>query len=314
MSNKVNLLYCSSDMYAPFCGISMTSLFMNNQNLKFDIHVLDSGISKKNKEKLKKLCTNNNCNIEFLSVDPIIKLVEKYKLPKYNNNYIGYYKVFAIDVYFKNFKDRLIYIDSDTIIDGSIKELVDIDIKNNPLAMIEDSGMIFKCYKKNLGMNLKSTYYNSGGLIIFNPCEWRKNNWTMKIVNHLQKVRSEYSLVEQDIINVVFEGNIFTLDKKYNYMAHINMPKLNDVVVYHMTDMFTGRPWNKNNKHPFKDKYEYYKQLSLWKNEEQIEYNPTFLIKIQMVIKSVLPKCISYPILKIFMRIYFTFCVKKGDK
>ena len=49
---SLNILYQCDDNYAPYTGVSMSSLFRRNKNIEeINIYILDDGISEENKKK-----------------------------------------------------------------------------------------------------------------------------------------------------------------------------------------------------------------------------------------------------------------------
>lgn len=49
----MNIVYSSSDSYAPIAGVSLYSLLKNNKQCKeLSVFIIDNNISEKNKEKI----------------------------------------------------------------------------------------------------------------------------------------------------------------------------------------------------------------------------------------------------------------------
>lgn len=58
---EFNIVYCCSDYYAPHLGVSLTSI-LENVRVKniINFHILDFGIKKENKAKLRLICDKYN--------------------------------------------------------------------------------------------------------------------------------------------------------------------------------------------------------------------------------------------------------------
>ena len=66
---------------------------------------------------------------------------------------------------------RLLYLDADTIVDGPLDALSQLDMEGHPVAMALDS--LVRIHKKRLGFSRDDYYYNSG-VMLFSMEEWRK--------------------------------------------------------------------------------------------------------------------------------------------
>ena len=63
----LNVLYLTDNNYAPFAGVSVTSLFINNKNIdNIVVYIIDDNISGDNKEKFNLLARKYNREIIFL--------------------------------------------------------------------------------------------------------------------------------------------------------------------------------------------------------------------------------------------------------
>ena len=64
---ELYVLYEFSDLYAPYAGVSILSLLENNMDIDtIEIYVLDDGIGKVNKEKIRIIIEEYNRKIIFI--------------------------------------------------------------------------------------------------------------------------------------------------------------------------------------------------------------------------------------------------------
>ena len=96
----MNILYQCDDNYAPYAGISIISLLLNNIDVdNINIYILSNGISKLNRDKIIKTCKKYNRSCIFLDCDFLDNELEKIGALKYKNSYTTFYKLFVYDIF-----------------------------------------------------------------------------------------------------------------------------------------------------------------------------------------------------------------------
>ena len=334
--NIINILYQSNDNYAPITGVSMTSLFENNKDLdEINVYVLNDNISDKNIEKMEETAKKYKRNLYIVNTDNILKkLRDDLKVSPFKGTYTTYFKLMAISS-LKIKGDLILQLDGDIIVNGSLKELCNFDLKDNILAATYDCTM--NSYKEFINIPLNDKYYNCGVLLISQK-NWNKNKCEDKIINHLKTERNGYYTVDQDILNVLFRKKFAYLDIKYNFNSgfyiygiknSLKMYGLKDEyydtyekiksvydnpTIYHCMGAMTGRPWEKDSIHPQNDIYRKYMAISYWKDEELKTVNRARVFKVQRTLYKILPRKLYIPIHKIAQRIYLSKMNKKVQK
>ena len=317
MNKTLNVLYQSNNNYAVVTGVSITSLLENNQDLdEINLFILDDQISPENIQKLKRLCDSYKRRIIFIDTSGILKRLKDLNVAPFKGTYTTYFKLMAI----KNlcgFTDRILQLDGDTIINGSLKGLCEVDLEDSICAATYDCTL--NRYKTLIDIPLKDKYYNCGVLLI-NTSMWEEEHCEEKIVNHLKNVRNRYYTVDQDIINVLFRGKIKYLDLKYNYNCgfyiygieeSLKMYELTpeyyntkeeiakahqNPIIYHCMGAMTGRPWEQDSIHPQNALFDRYLSQSPWKDYEKIKVNRKKIFKIQRKLYQLLPRALYIPI------------------
>ena len=313
----LNLLYQSNDNYAVVTGVSMTSLCENNKDIdEINFYILDDSISDANKEKMQQLCDSYHRNLIFVDTAAILKRLLDLKVAPFKNTYTTYFKLMAL----KELKvpgNRILQLDGDTVINGSLSGLIDLDLTDYILAATYDCTM--NGYKAFIDIPATDKYYN-GGVLLVNQDMWRSENCEERIVEHLKNVRNGYYTVDQDILNVLFRDKFKYLDLKYNFnsgfyiygieeslkMYGLKEPYYNSVeeirkayenpVIYHCMGAMTGRPWEKDSIHPQNDIFDRYLALSPWKNYEKAVVSRKRIFKIQRKLYQILPRGMYIPL------------------
>ena len=325
MKKILNVLYQSDNNYADLTGVSIASLFINNQHLdEINVYLLNDMISQENLKKMERLCKRYSRNLIIVDTREIIARLKKLNVEPYKNTYTTYFKLFAVGKLDFN-TDRVLQLDGDTIINGPLDELLDMDLAGFVCAATYEC--ILNEYKRMIDIPKNDKYYNCGVLLI-NKKIWDAYNCEEKIVYHLSNVRNRYFTVDQDIINVLFRDKIKYLHLKYNFNSgfyiygikesvkiynlkteyYSTLEQIKEAyecpVIYHCMGAMTGRPWERDNIHPQNDIYDEYLKQSPWKDDEKKIVNRSLLFKIQRKLYLMLPRRIYAPIHRLVLWLY----------
>lgn len=310
MSTSLNVLMQSSDFYCPFAGVMLESLFYNNVDFeKIKVYLISDGIGDENLKKLDDLSGKYGREIEFIDGKKISGLLKSYNMIEWHGSITLYCKLLALD-FIQDDIDRLLYLDSDMIVNSSLKELVESDLQNNIIGMAGK----YICAPHIKNVEGHSGCNHNGGMILFDVHKWKDNNCTQNILVHLRDVQSRYLCVDEDILDVVVK-KIKTLDYKFNTVVpyvtfrskggvsaynNTTCSKLtctetewnnayDNPVVLHYLSWLCKRPWCKNSDSPMLDIWEKYLNMSPWNDIERIDDNRSILNKIQGILFKILP-------------------------
>lgn len=312
MDNCVNILYQCDNNYAPFMGVSLTSLLVNNVDLEgLRIFLLGKNLSEENMQKIQKTCDTYGREIVFLDCDGLDARIASYGMHKYRGSYATFYKLFVSEL-LKEMGitvNRMLYIDSDTVVVGNIKELYFVDLQQKPIGMVPDT--LAYQYKEELGFFGKDIYYNAG-LVLYDFQQIHENKWEQKMSEHIRDIKADYHKHEQDLLNVVFRDNIHSLQLRYNLQSihraatveqfyrvykkktyytkeELREETENGVILHFLR--FNGEfPWMKNSTHPYAGIYDEYKLKSLWKDEQKPKKDKNVLYVIERVFYKIFPR------------------------
>lgn len=213
------IVFSTDDNYVMPTAVAIRSIVANTdlKTIEFYIIFRDS-LSAQSKATLKKAaqCDDKIINLEFLDVAPFVSKAE---------SHIGhisgatYYRL-ALPELLRKY-DQCLYLDGDIIVVGNIKSLLKISLADKYLiAGVRATSPIFYKIKvkqkilKELEIPDLNQYVNAGVLLI-NLKEMRKANLANKMI---QMIPREYTVQDQDIINIVCYNKILFLSPKYNAM------------------------------------------------------------------------------------------------
>ena len=312
MSRVLNVLYQSNNYYAPITGVSMTSLMENNKDIEeINFYLLDDQISADNLRKCHEACDRYGRSLTVIETGDILrKLRDELKVPPFKGTYTTYFKLMAI----KSLPlptDRVLQLDGDTIVTGSLAPLCDMDLGDSILAATYDCTM--NSYKPLIGIPETDKYYNCGVLLI-SQAMWRREECEERVVRHLKEVRSGYYTVDQDIINVLFRDKITYLDLTYDFNSGFYIYgieeslKIYDLkpeyyntveeiaaaydnpIIHHCMGAMTGRPWEQGSIHPLNDLFDKYLKISPWSDFVKVQVKRKGIFTVQRLLYQTLPR------------------------
>lgn len=321
---ELNVFLQPDDNYAPFAGVTITSLFENNKHFdRITVYILSIAMNEDNQKRFRELAQKYNRELEFIDVNSVMDFLKKYNVPKYSGTLAAYVKLFAVSLFQKKM-DTLIYIDADMIINGKMDALVQLDFDGKPCAMVVDRTCDY--YKKGIGMKEEDVYYNAG-LIVFNVPVWKEQRCEEQLREHVEHVRAAYPFCDQDLINMVHSKNTKRIDIRYNYNTDIVLYnnaewycKIYDtpenyytieeieqdadkVIIYHCFESIASRPWFEKSSfpNPKKELWDYYLKKSTWNDYVGCEKKFPLYIRLQTIGYKVLPKSMYAKLCKCFL-------------
>ena len=276
----LNVAYSSDNNYAPYLGISMLSMLENNSDDFESIHIfiIDNGISSDNMKKLKSIAKDYGATISFVKLDELcVGLKTDGSFSKSSFGRIFLSRLPKIE--------KIIYLDSDSIVLGSFKELCQSDMTDCYVAGVQDN--VYPFFKEMIDIPKKTRYINAGFLLV-NLTLWRKDHLEEKCIATINRFHGSVPHHDQGVINHVCAGRIKILHPKYNvqppmfYLTSRQIKTISNeghyysdteikdackkpIFVHFTTDVY-NRPWFSPCSHPLADCYYDYMIKSPWGN------------------------------------------------
>ncbi|MCL2661753.1 MAG: glycosyltransferase family 8 protein [Oscillospiraceae bacterium] len=320
----MNILYTCDDKFCAYTGISITSLFENNKDLsEINVFIAGQGISEENSLKLQKTAEKYGRKIIILDAEKIDKFLVENNAVSYHESKAPYYRLF-IDELLPQSIERILYIDSDSVVTGSLSGLESFIFEPDKVcAMKRDP--VFAEYKISIGLNENDVYYHSG-VMLFDLNNWRRLKCSDLLIKEIKEGRARYRLPDQDLLSRALNKNIQTLDLKYNFLTHIPyfgidtyravsdahdetyytvqqmQEAMDNPVILHCVRGFVGTPWEKGNTNPFKEEWTKYKEMSLWVGIKETPSRTDKHMAVQRLLIKILPKKLYIPFHKIYSK------------
>lgn len=223
-ANKTAIVIVFNEYFAPIASVALQSIIeFANQNNSYDIFLLNDGLNIRTKYMLMSVFQSKpNFSVRFIDY--------RYLLVNYSFHVErGYtpitYGRLASPHLLKEF-DKIIYLDSDLIMNSDVAELYKWELKDNLIAAVRDLPMIawasdkdneehVNIYKK-LKLSSPEKYINAGVLIINN--QLFNQQFPLKRLLQLS-ISRQWRWMDQDILNKLCDGKIMLLPQEYNVLT-----------------------------------------------------------------------------------------------
>jgi lipopolysaccharide biosynthesis glycosyltransferase len=271
--SKIQIVSACDDNYVQHLAVMLCSLLENTENSKnISINIIDGGISQNNRQIINDFFQKKySTKIDYVNINP--NIYSNFPISHHFTHTI-YYRI-SIPLLFDNSIDKVIYLDSDMVIEDDINKLWQVNIDNYFLAAVE--ALSFKDRYQDLQIPEGSLYFCSGVLII-NLQQWRNHQITEKVINFIVQNRDKIICWDQDSLNAITYNNWLPLPLKWNqqsyffeqkfYSQHSNredfIEALEQPSIIHYSSSY--KPWDYINFHPYRQTYYDYLSLTPWKN------------------------------------------------
>lgn len=300
MDTKINVAYCSSDLFSEVCAVSIVSLFENNKHLEeINVYILEYKITEKNKKRFKEMANKYGRNIYLIQMpDP----AEFFHDDRFNFDTVGrtFGRMIWGDILPKHVT-KLISLDSDTMILGDIGELWNYNIDGRPIAGVDDCmGAVAMVKTQHLK---EDTPHCNAGMYLIDLDVWRNENWTSLFYSYIKGLFDKGIALggyEEEVITHTLSDRFYILPPKFNLMTleqvfsykelwtfrgplkyysekEIEEAKKNPVLT-HTTNFFyvKGRIFEKNSDHPQRANYEKYRAMTPWRDDPPMDAKYNF--------------------------------------
>lgn len=281
--DRINILIGSDINYAPYYGVMLTSLFMNNTESLFDVYLLtDNSWTTEETRKFEKMCEDYNSRFFVYVVN--VDLVKDF--PKILHIALPtYYRLQACNI-LPSYIHKILYLDGDMIVTGDIRPLWEIDLEGYALAATDDTESIYDENYTRLGFDKKYGYFNAG-VSLYNFDFWRKNNISEKMLQRISEEPEKFKWMDQDAANMFLHDKRYNLSLRYNfqvkflnnsywdlytkeYQKIIETECENAVVVHFCSPI---KPWTfRYLGYPFFKTWMFYNRNSFWKINIKVPY------------------------------------------
>ena len=222
-----NFLFVSDDKYVNNLGVCTYSLMHNTCQYadKVRMFVMDCGITDESKSKLIAQTKRfDNAEIIFYDINPLLDEV----VPKVENHWHrAIYGRLFLNKILEKYEgiDRIIYLDSDIIVNEPVMELFELDLQGKCLAGVEDAD---ESARRNV-LNIKGHTYINSGVLVIDTKRWVELDAGKRVIEYINNFPDKLLYPDQDAINVILNDEILLIPLRYNFFWSIcekDIPKM----------------------------------------------------------------------------------------
>ena len=240
----MNIVISCNDAYMIPARILIDSIAAHNQEVS--LWLIYDDVSEDNLAALKRQTDEYRWEFHPVRIpDRFLSLASKLPCFSYFSKEI-YYRLFMPWIMVNC--DRALYLDCDMMVRGSLEKLYLSDLGKNLVGAVLD---ICKWDREKGAerLRLKGDYFNSG-MLLLQLGLIRKQMTGEEMLDQIRVISEKFELLypDQDIINIIYDGKIQKLDRKYNYGAGNsiryklrNRNELLDAVIVHF--FMANKPW-----------------------------------------------------------------------
>lgn len=135
----MDIVFCLDNNFVMQTGVAMTSVCENNQTESIKFHLISTGLSNENQMDLRNIVDKYGKEICFYIVDDSLLANCPVNVPGQSKtvSIATYLKVFIVNILPDNI-DKVLYLDGDLIVRGSLTDLWNTDISEVSLAAVRD--------------------------------------------------------------------------------------------------------------------------------------------------------------------------------
>lgn len=311
----MNICYIvnSDKKYINILKVSIASVLEHNSR-RIRFYIFYDGLTEEDIEALKSVVSSSYSEINFVDVSSYTNKIHL------NTKWSD---IVNVRLFLKRFLprniDKILYLDSDTLVVDSLDSLYDMDIRNKSIAVVADT--IRDKYKIKLGLQKDDIYFNSG-VILINVKRYSHFLCETALNEIIEKYGKQINYPDQDLLNCCFVKNneYILLPLKYNvlppyfifdYQWLIKYKESNfwkykedeykDSVDHPSIIHFAGsfcysRPWSRVCHHPYAYKF---REISDKINGENLFYQDdrNYRQRIQAFVFQLIPNKIIVPLI-----------------
>lgn len=259
MEEALNVVFTIDEKFIQHFSVTLVSLLENNKDIAVNVYVIHNIKNLTVFNDIKKFINEvYNIKLNFITVDDSI--FEKYKITHHISKAV-YFRLLLVDI-LPSTINKILYLDSDTIVTGSLKELLKLDFNDNFLLAVNDVELDITIPRLNeIGIPIKN-YFNSGVMLI-NLKLWRLENVSKTLINIANEYMDKIKWWDQDILNICFLNKWGRMNDKYNKLKLTEKCDEMPIIIHFNSHT---KPWHYLNYHPYKYLYWKYIKLTPFKN------------------------------------------------
>lgn len=286
--NAAHIVYASDDRFAEILGVSLVSLYENCRDVEdLVVYIFDSGICAENRNKMESISRKYGRRAPVWIPAQDISNVLSLKVKTDRGSLSQYARLFVSSTLPVEL-DRVLYLDCDTVIMKSIRELWNLNLRGRTVGALMDAFSVH--YRANIGLQRSDIMFNSGVMLI-DLNRWKEQRVEEKLLEFIAGKNGKIQQGDQGALNAVLSRETYCFEPRFNSVTIFYDFSYDEMMIYrkpaegfygreevrravedptilHFTTSFLSkRPWVAGCRHRYVEEWLKYKALSPWKDE-----------------------------------------------
>jgi len=236
------IVLSSDAAYAMPLAVTLRSIVESNiADWPLSFHILYSGIDDELRSRIESSLPRGSARVSWHHVDVSFWSNHSFTEAPHMSP-MSFARIQIADA-LRNHHGRALFLDSDLLVFGSLRDLWNVDLGRNHIAAVEDSGIAtWKARGDPMPENFPSVsgYFNAGVMLI-DLDAWREARVAERAMQYLAKQSTPFG--DQDALNAVIDGRWKSLDRRWNlqiYPMAEPVTKTQAAIVHFVTGT---KPW-----------------------------------------------------------------------
>ena len=214
---RMNICVSANSKSMRYLYVMLLSLFENNKEEKFTVFVMQRDFTSSGKKMIQNLADRYGQKTEFLFVDKKrfdgLPVSEKFSLETY-------FRLMMAELLPQTIH-KVLYLDVDIIVRGSIKEFYETEIDAYTAAACQDSyNPVLEDKKRKLFQRKDDMRYFNAGVMLWNMDALREAYRFEDFMDAARKLGFELQYADQEILNFMLYNRIlYCAADQYNYIV-----------------------------------------------------------------------------------------------
>ena len=253
-AQALELLVGADDAYAlPLAVTLFSALEQLSPNRQVVVSIIDGGVREANRKRLEQVLERLPVRLKLNWLQPDWGALERLPVGQETWSYLSkamYFRLFAPEFIAG---DRVIYLDSDVLVQRDLEALWRLDLGGKAVAAATELGTgaggnaRYREVWQRQGLGPTLAHFNSGVLVL-DLDYWRKHNVAARVFENIKAHTADYRYPDQDGLNAVLAGNWLRLDDRWNFQvnryafAHKRVPVAEAYILHYSSPV---KPWSK---------------------------------------------------------------------
>lgn len=212
MKDAVYIALAANSNYLMPCTVLLQSVFEHNANLSIVVCLLhiEGSISEKDLAELEKWIAEKGSRLKRLPVRP----EQLSSFPETRHGKAALLRLCLPELLPE--VDKILYLDGDIVVKGSLAELFAVDLGRNRIAAVRDTCPVYHPERMQLLHIAPEHWYFNSGVVLMSLAAFRKIDLAGTVRRYANEHFDVIESPDQDTLNFICQGSTLYLHPRYN--------------------------------------------------------------------------------------------------